>query len=586
MSDSKSKHWKESIGVVPGATRRPPARPDSMTGPVTGPLTGPSTGAVSGPATGRVAGAVAEPPKTAAPPPRAPQRESVGAFPPRPQPGGRQAPSASGNGPDSIVQVLGQLPLGSTTFGEAVARLLWPSPAPNDLRAIALIAGERHRVADPAVKEACVCAVGLRQRMEGLSRGLGRPVLDATVLQARALEWGRLAAHAEKLQQQLRVPDNAPGTDVAAAALDLLPSPAELQAEAALASEVAAIMESALAGRARELVALASHVPDIETLVAGLCAKQLRTGDGLYIEALASGAMARRALLSADRDELKLSRRALGRLSDRFDYAVTAATNAHARDAEGKARLAAWLRYVRDVKQRVHEAITKPSMRDDEFITGPTETARQEDPDAAAVAALRDVRRAGTSGSAPENAVAALQALQASTSDAPPAPIAVGAAVKRWWTWLTGASAIVAVALLAAGHLLAPTPPTTPIAPPDGIAVDPPLMGVETFGGMLIATSDAEWLRLDPEDRRVAATRLVGAAERAGLRAGFVALPDGTPLVSWAPGRAPEIRVIVSPLTSSSSETNTPDARFDSSWRGLGRARPARTALRAAPARG
>jgi hypothetical protein len=507
MGDAR-RYWRESIGVV-----RAPARPrsaESETTEAVEELTAPQQDDAQ---------RLAKTARSASSP--GSRREQIGRSEPD---AGRDADPGSG-GVEAMRRVLGSLPVGSFSFADEVARKLWPRPQAEDLRRLALIAGERHRVRDVERRDDAVTAVAMRYRVEKLTRLLGRPVVDATVLQARAVEWARLAQMTDQQRRRLAEEGEEPsGRAVLDAARDLLGDPGLLEAEALLAGELANLLDRFVTGEFGDVVAIAQRVADLEPLVAAVRGRQLRRWDGLFLEVLAAGCVLRRAIEHRDEKLLRRLRIAVTRLEGRFEAAVEVVTHEHAHDRDTKTRMALWRRFLRGVRQRMDDALTAPDLPPAEPTPSPQDPA---DSDAGALARLREAR-------------ASLQ---------PPQPERSGtdrAAPRRprwrWWPFVSTVVLLAALAGAAATVLLPPSIPGRPSATPADFARQVPLVRVDSAGVLLVATADPGWSELETDERRLAATRLMSRAEAIGFRGGLLVAPDGRPLASWSPGREPTLR--------------------------------------------
>ncbi|GAB4374163.1 MAG: hypothetical protein Kow0062_11820 [Acidobacteriota bacterium] len=565
--DDSRKHWREAIGVV-----RPnrPARPSRPAGP-RAPAPGSSGGAgattdvrdrdadaSTGPVT------APEPPPASAGAGASRTREAVGVSST-----GLGAQAGTGGSGDPVARLLGELPVGSVSFAEAVSRTLWKNPSASDLKALAAIAGERHLIRDEALRSAVVDAVGARYRIERLSVGLARPILDPTVVQARAIEWGRMARRVESLVPQLRCDPREPGASIVEAAQSLLPEARELEAESRLASELAVVVEAAGDGETDEIEMVAIGVSDLPHLLAAVRRRSMRPWDGLALEALAAGLAVEKAIASGEVDELRLCRVLVRRLLVRFDNAVYELTHSRDKDLERKGRVALWLRYVRTLRSQIDEALTRPARRS-ELDTGPTGHAGTEAADARAIAGLRAAREAARertgprttgptaeddpstpladddTGSAPVDPEEAEDVARQLERELERMPLPGQARRSRTGadrlSMIAAAAVVVAFGLQAFRLLALPAPPPAPpaVAAQD-FASALALLSAEPVGRLLVATVDPSWDRMATDERELALTRLMTVAEARGLQAGLLVAADGTPVARWAPGGPVEL---------------------------------------------
>jgi hypothetical protein len=520
----RNRHWREAIGVVPGRAT-PTRRPESDAG---------DDDAAKGPATVREVA-----------PPRTSRTERIVATRPSQRAAEAEDADTGAHGEtDLTARLLGQLSVGSLGFADEVSRMLWASPTPDDLRALTAIASERHRIEDDALVQATLRAVTVRHRAERLARSLARPVLDASVIQARAVEWGRLARLAHELATTLRnVDEDTAGRDVVEAAAKLLPRPLDLDADSMLTAETANIVDVLASDDARAVTSAASRCGDLERLVNAVREQRLEPGDGLNLEILAAGCLVRRALQGGEIDASKRARRAILRVTERAEASVTEAARAHVRDAAGNVRRAAWMRFLREARSAVEDTLTKPSEAPLEDDTAPTGAQREPRPTYEDQDEERIIEALRTARTARDNPLA--RRLEAASDETAPsgavaAPAEPGAARGTpLWLVVLVAVGLVATVALWASRVVLPEPLPAARAVPAELVSRGALTGAGSVGAMLVATADPTWTRFGPEERELAAGRLMSAAEAAGFRAGIVLAPTGQPLAWWWPGQAP-----------------------------------------------
>jgi hypothetical protein len=255
----------------------------------------------------------------------------------------------------AIEEVLWALPLGSIVFGDEVARRLWAQPAPADLKALATILENQRQVPAGPLRELVVRAVALRQRVQRLLEHAARGILDSAQRGAHAAEWSRLARLARETMVELDVRIAEQETAPLKAAATLLPDPEDVEAEAALAAEVAALLD------ADPSAADAPDVPEARDVLTSMRASQPRPLDPLFLDVLACWSYSRRAVQALDIPQMERGRRVAARVSARVDAVVARLAAEHRRDPEGNARLAVWRRYLMDARSRIDETLTRPA---------------------------------------------------------------------------------------------------------------------------------------------------------------------------------------------------------------------------------
>jgi len=259
-----------------------------------------------------------------------------------------------------INAALGRLPIGSIAFADEVGRRLWRNPAAEDLRLLSIVAeNEPLLPSGSSARELAVRCVAIRQRSERLAEQGRRAALDPAPLQFRAAEWSRLA---RSLREGRPVVDSAlakaPNAALAAARA-LLPDPADIDAEAALAAEAAALVDAARGSRPHDETSLVDF-PEASALLDRCAAKTNEPDDVLFLAGLACCTLAARAAAGAPRETLDRARRGVAVVARRFDEAVETTLAEHKRNQERNAVLAAWRRRLGEAKRRIDEALTRP----------------------------------------------------------------------------------------------------------------------------------------------------------------------------------------------------------------------------------
>lgn len=351
----KNRHWKESIGVLPKTPRPPGAQPGTPAGTA-----------------------------------RAPARpEPVSPADPSPDGADPLFPESS-HTLEPLEALLDGLPFGSSGFARQVARDLWPAPAAADLQALGHIIENRHVVPRGDERSALYRAIVLKRRSELLWVGSRTPAGDADVLMARAAQWERLARAAHEIHQTLRPGNPAdPAEGVFKAARTLIPPPALLEGEAAVASASADMLTGANNIGTR----LAALIPEAIETIDAFRRGQLSAAQSALVDVAAGFLVVDADLRSQDRNRLMRDRILLERLLTRLDESIEQLVPRHTRAPERNAWLAAWRRRALDLKVHVDEQLTRPTSESDTPDSGGQgRTAGGADADEALIRRLRELR--------------------------------------------------------------------------------------------------------------------------------------------------------------------------------------------------
>ena len=494
MADTR-RHWKESIGVIPG---RPKAcvRPEKQREePSSSPLR------------------EERPSRPESPPARLRQTESpnLGSV--------KQAQSAA---LELLEQMLDALPVGSLDFGRQAAARLWRDPAPTDLKRLAVIVKGLGRL-ERREKNVVLKAILLRQRSQRLRDDRSGSPLDPVALLALSSEWRRLASATSQAWQDLDPAGAEPAaSEVLVAARELIPSADQLSREADLTKALSEILEAAR-NESFEGAALAlPAIPEADELLA-----RMKTGEGseeehTLLRLLTGIAIAQRDLSSGSSAKLGRDHLLLTGLSEELERALEYSMARHERNPELNALLATWRRKLVRVRSRVDEALTQPAAQHPEWTTQPV-PAESGSPvskgEEAIVEHLKSVRGEETTSEQGHGLL-----------DFP----------GTWLAW-TIAGVCLAMLLLIRAVLPSALPAPRPMTP-DAFATAMPLTRVDVAGAFHVGTADPAWEELSSERRRQDAIRLMTAAELEGFRAGLIVGSDGSPLASWFPGQPPVLR--------------------------------------------
>ncbi|GEM_PF-3371441 len=538
MGDPR-KYWKESIGVTRKRRGKASLTVDpATTGPVTGTVdpgdedtasfaTGP---VATGPVTGPVAGS---------PPPREPAHPL--------------SPEALA----ALERALDSLPVGTLSFADEAARLLWRDPRPEDLVAISRIASDRHILPPGPLRQAVLAALAVRAQAELLYRTFERQLPDPGIAAARASLAEKLAGRTRELADTLVAAENDPGFELVGLARGLLPSPERLLGLARIARATGDLLADLRDGIPLPRLA---HAPEREILdlVAAIRDGVLRARDELLLAILAVLVATEAHLAREDRQELLADRVALTELWNRVEAAVDRLDRKHDRDPEPLARLAAWRRALREMRGRLDEFLAAPA-------TGPL-TGPATGPVAGSPA--RPPEAPGTSAAAPTALVQAEEAIRERLREVRRrvAPGAADSPRRRggFLRWLLSGG-VLGTLVLALPLLLLPAPPPPPLAVDlDALRGEAPLLSADPAGRLLVAVVDPAWNTLPEEERQARATRLAALAEEQGFRAGILLAPAGVPVATWAPGQAPVLRDPLVPGTAglaAASSLRSPEIR-------------------------
>lgn len=497
MADSR-RHWKESIGVIPG-------RPKKRTRPE-------NKGAKT-----------ASPACPEAPPPRPDP-------PPSPVAGLRRTESlnvssvkqAQSAALELLEKMLDSLPVGSLDFGRQAAARLWRDPAPADLKRLAVIVKGLGRL-ESQQRIVVLKAILLRQRSQKLLDDRPEPPQDPVSLLALSSEWRRLASAARQAWQDLDPSDAEPAVlEILIAARELIPSADRLGREADLTKALSEILEAtrneSFEGAAMALPAM----PEADELLAGMKSGAPSEESHTLLRLVAGIALARRDLATGSSAKLGRDHLLLHTLSEELEHALDRSMARHARSPELSTLLATWRRKLVQIRSRVDEALTQPAAQHPEWTTQPVPAE---------------------SGSiAPEDEETIVEHLKSlrgeeATSDEGLGPRSL---TGGWLGW-TIAGVCLAMLLLVRAVLPSPLPPPRPMTP-GTFASAMPLTRVDAAGSFLVATADPAWEELSADRRRQDAIRLMTAAELEGFRAGLIIGSDGSPLASWYPGQPPMLR--------------------------------------------
>jgi len=515
MGDPR-KYWKESIGVTRRRRRRPalPVEP-ATTGPVTGTVDpgdeDTATYATGPMATGPVSGPVTDPPS-------------------RQDPAHPLSPEALA----ALERALDSLPVGTLSFADEAARLLWRDPRPEDLVAISRIASDRHLLPPGPLRRAVLAALAVRAQAELLFRTFERQLPDAGIAAARASLAEKLAGRARELAETLVAREDDPGFELVGLARGLLPGPERLLGLARIARATGDLLADLREGIPLPRLA---HAPERETmdLVAAIRDGNLRPRDELLLAILAMLVATEAHLARGERQELLGDRVALAELWNRVEAAVDRLNRKHDRDPEPLARLAAWRRSLREMRGRLDEFLTAPPTGP---VTGPVtgppaEPPGEPDPPAPSAAVPPALVQA-------EDAIREQlrEVRQKVSSEGKERPRRRGGFLR----WLLFGGTLAALGLgLALLLLPAPPPPPLPVDL-EALRAGAPLLGADPAGRLLVAVVDPAWNTFPEEERRARATRLAALAEEQGFRAGILLAPAGVPVATWAPGRPPVLR--------------------------------------------
>ncbi len=258
-----------------------------------------------------------------------------------------------------VDQALAALPVGSVVFGDQVAKTFWAAPSPADLKALAAIAERRRFIPAGVQRDAVLRAVLARQRVQRLVAPAHRPICDARPFHLRSAEWSRLAQLTGQTLEELKANPEGPNAEALLAARGLLPDVLDLEAEAAVATEAALLIEAGLAGKHSDGAAAFSAFSEAAALLDAIQTGRSAPGDVLFLEILAGCSLARRALNASARDQVERARRATSRLVARLDRSIDQAMKEHKRDPEQNKKLAHWRRHLLETQKLVDEVLAR-----------------------------------------------------------------------------------------------------------------------------------------------------------------------------------------------------------------------------------
>lgn len=524
MADPK-RHWKESIGVMPGVTPK-----KSTTG------AHPTAGSQS---TTTASGIVL--PTLKPPPARTTgQRETISVA----------------HTEESILapieNLIDSLPSGSITFADQVQQKLWHRPTPIEIRALGVIAAEKV-LAPPAVRKLTVRVVAVRQRIGHL---LYTPLvtIDSERIAAIGGEWVRLANLVREMRRTWpTAPAEGAEERVLRAAYELLAEPFDLEVKATLSAEMSRLVDAIRNGNASGTPVWNAPVAEVDDLMAAISRGTLAADQGLCLELFAGCTLAQRHANEQERGALERDRRLLELLAEQLEARVDVMLQAHTRDPASVRRLGAWKRYLTETRSRVNESLTRPAAPATEpathgqasevHITAPqglSDGDTQVVQPTAPVAPATSERAADAATEAHEETIvehlrSVRSSLPALPEEAKPAPQQT-----RWVACLAGA---VLVAIM--GLWTARLPALLPA--PDPVSLEQfesalPLTQAARAGALMVATADPTWKSLSSSEQQLGATRLMTIAEELGCSAGLLLNAEGTPLAVWSPGREPLLR--------------------------------------------
>jgi hypothetical protein len=258
----------------------------------------------------------------------------------------------------ALEALLDGLPGASEDFGSRVEENLWPQPAPEDLKALSKIVGERHLVPRGAGRRALLRGIVLRRRIESMRDGSRSITADRDVLEARAQQWERLAEAARSIREEL--PETGPTDPVTAvveAGQTLIGSPAVLDGEAALTRGAADLID----GEHNAGPRLAALIPESLEVIEGFRHGHLPPSHAPLVEVAAGILIMDTDLRAGDRNALQRDRKLIERLLVTLDRGIEELMPAHTRVPETNAWLAAWRRRTLDLRVRIDEWLTRPA---------------------------------------------------------------------------------------------------------------------------------------------------------------------------------------------------------------------------------